>query len=197
MTSPHPPFWHLVNNRDSKRAYRTRESANSTCASSPPPISCGPVIPPISKRRSSPKLKMPVVVMGIGIQRKEGLKEQLPAGTLKFLEVLRNKESFFLTRGYFTAEFLREQGMKFVKPTGCPSLYFSPNDMKRSLSALANPGLSEAQKNSLRRLSRQRCRYDRRCPRASQARQRRKLCRPGRSGCLQPLSDRRRQRHRL
>ncbi len=59
---------------------------------------------------------------------------------------MRNKESFFLTRGYFTAEFLREQGMKFVKPTGCPSLYFAPNEMKRSLSALANPGLAEAQR---------------------------------------------------
>ncbi|RVH24305.1 polysaccharide pyruvyl transferase family protein, partial [Sinorhizobium meliloti] len=79
-------------------------------------------------------------------QRREGLKENLPAGTLKFLEVLRNKESFFLTRGYFTAEFLREQGMKFVKPTGCPSLFFAPAEMKRSLAALANPELASSQK---------------------------------------------------
>ena len=67
---------------------------------------------------------MPVVVMGIGIQRKEGLKEQLPAGTLKFLDVLRNKESFFLTRGYFTAEFLQRAGHEVRQADGLPVALF-------------------------------------------------------------------------
>lgn len=139
------PFWHLANNRGSEDLYERVNREFDICVFA----SANLLRPGYSADLEAEvfaKLKMPVVVMGIGIQRKEGLKELLPAGTLQFLEVLRKKESFFLTRGYFTAEFLREQGMKFVKPTGCPSLYFAPNEMKRSLSALANPGLAEAQK---------------------------------------------------
>ena len=63
--------------------------------------------------------------------------------------MLKQKESFFLTRGYFTAEFLRAEGMKFVKPTGCPSLFFAPNEMRRSLTSLANADLASAQKLAL------------------------------------------------
>jgi hypothetical protein len=139
------PFWHLANNRGSEDLYERVNREFDLCVFA----SANLLRPGYSADLEAEvfaKLKMPVVVMGIGIQRKEGLKDLLPAGTLQFLEVLRKKESFFLTRGYFTAEFLREQGMKFVKPTGCPSLYFAPNEMKRSLSALANPGLAEAQK---------------------------------------------------
>ncbi|MFT2214641.1 polysaccharide pyruvyl transferase family protein [Rhizobium giardinii] len=138
------PFWHLANNRGSEDLYERVNREFDLCVFA----SANLLRPGYSADLEAEvfaKLKMPVVVMGIGIQRKEGLKDLLPAGTLQFLEVLRKKESFFLTRGYFTAEFLREQGMKFVKPTGCPSLYFAPNEMKRSLSALANPGLAEAQ----------------------------------------------------
>ncbi|CAN7592061.1 polysaccharide pyruvyl transferase family protein [Pararhizobium sp. LjRoot255] len=139
------PFWHLANNRGSEDLYERVNREFDICVFA----SANLLRPGYSADLEAEvfaKLKMPVVVMGIGIQRKEGLKELLPAGTLQFLEVLKKKESFFLTRGYFTAEFLREQGMKFVKPTGCPSLYFAPNEMKRSLAALANPGLAEAQK---------------------------------------------------
>ena len=139
------PFWHLVNNRTSDDLYEQANREFDICVFA----SANLLRPGYSADLEAEvfaKLKMPVVVMGIGIQRKEGLKELLPAGTLKFLDVLRNRESFFLTRGYFTAEFLREQGMKFVKPTGCPSLYFAPNEMVRSLTALANPALADAQK---------------------------------------------------
>jgi hypothetical protein len=139
------PFWHLVNNRDSGEVYESINGAFDFCVFA----SANLLRPGYSAELEAEvfeKLKMPVLVMGIGIQRKEGLRENLPAGTLKFLDVLKRKESFFLTRGYYTAEFLREQGMKFVKPTGCPSLYFAPAEMKRSLAALANPELVEAQK---------------------------------------------------
>ncbi|MDW9980920.1 polysaccharide pyruvyl transferase family protein [Sinorhizobium meliloti] len=139
------PFWHLVNSRNSDEAYESLNEEFDICVFA----SANLLRPGYSADLEAEvfeKLKMPVVIMGIGIQRREGLKENLPAGTLKFLEVLRNKESFFLTRGYFTAEFLREQGMKFVKPTGCPSLFFAPAEMKRSLAALANPELASSQK---------------------------------------------------
>lgn len=139
------PFWHLANNQGSDELFAQVNREFDLCVFA----SANLLRPGYSADLEAEifaRLDMPVVVMGIGIQRKEGLKEQLPAGTLKFLDVLRKKESFFLTRGYFTAEFLREQGMKFVKPTGCPSLYFAPGEMRRSLSGLANPDLADAQK---------------------------------------------------
>jgi Polysaccharide pyruvyl transferase len=139
------PFWHLARSCKSEDVYERLNQEFDICVFA----SANLLRPGYSADLEAEvfgKLKMPVVVMGIGIQRKEGLKEKLPAGTLKFLDVLKHKESFFLTRGYFTAEFLREQGMKFVRPTGCPSLYFSPSGMKRSLAALANPELAHAQK---------------------------------------------------
>ena len=132
------PFWHLARSCGSEDVYERLNQEFDICVFA----SANLLRPGYSADLEAEvfeKLNMPVVVMGIGIQRKEGLKENLPAGTLKFLDVLRRKESFFLTRGYFTAEFLREQGMKFVKPTGCPSLYFNPAGMQRSLAALANP----------------------------------------------------------
>ncbi len=139
------PFWHLANNREAEDLFAQVNREFDLCVFA----SANLLRPGYSADLEAEifaKLKMPVVVMGIGIQRKEGLKELLPAGTLKFLDVLKNKESFFLTRGYFTAEFLREHGMRFVKPTGCPSLYFAPNEMKRSLAGLANPDLAKVQK---------------------------------------------------
>ena len=139
------PFWHLARSSGSDEVYEQLNQEFDICVFA----SANLLRPGYSADLEAEvfdKLNMPVVVMGIGIQRKEGLKENLPAGTLKFLDVLKRKESFFLTRGYFTAEFLREEGMKFVKPTGCPSLYFNPAQMRRSLAALANPELADAQK---------------------------------------------------
>ncbi|MCR4266041.1 polysaccharide pyruvyl transferase family protein [Nitratireductor sp. ZSWI3] len=141
------PFWHLAQSRDSDETFAALNEEFDICVFA----SANLLRPGYSADVEAEvfrRLDMPIVVMGIGIQRKEGLKDALPAGTQAFLDVLRGKESFFLTRGYFTAEFLREAGMKFVKPTGCPSLYYAPAEMRRSLGALADPGLAEAQKIS-------------------------------------------------
>lgn len=142
------PFWHLVNSRGANDVYDALNKEFDMCVFA----SANLLRPGYSADLEADvfeKLKMPVLVMGIGIQKREGLKENLPAGTLRFLEVLKQKESFFLTRGYFTAEFLRAEGMKFVKPTGCPSLFFAPNEMRRSLTSLANADLASAQKLAL------------------------------------------------
>lgn len=139
------PFWHLANKRGSQEFHERLNEEFDICIF----VSSSLLRPRYSAHIEAEvfrKLKMPVVVMGIGIQRKDALREGLPAGTLEFLDVLKNKESFFLTRGYFTAEFLREHGLKFVKPVGCPSLFFAPVEMRRSLAALANPDLGKAQK---------------------------------------------------
>ncbi|MBB5702797.1 polysaccharide pyruvyl transferase WcaK-like protein [Ochrobactrum daejeonense] len=141
------PFWHLANSLNSPDTYAQLNESFDLCLFA----SANLLRPGYAATTESfvfEKLNMPIVVMGIGIQKKENLKEELPEGTRRFLEILRRKESFFLTRGHFTAEFLKDAGMKYVRPTGCPSLYYAPDQMKRSLSRLADPGLADAQKIS-------------------------------------------------
>jgi hypothetical protein len=139
------PFWHLANNRDSNALYEQVNREFDVCVFAAANL-LRPGYSADLEAQVFEKLKMPVVVMGIGIQKKANLRDELPAGTQKFLDVLRAKESYFLTRGYFTSEFLKEQGMTFVRPTGCPSLYFNPDGMRQALTKLANPELVESQK---------------------------------------------------
>jgi len=139
------PFWHLVNSLNSPDTYAELNNSFDLCLFA----SANMLRPGYSATVESfvfEKLNMPIVMMGIGIQKKENLKNELPEGTRRLLEVLKKKESFFLTRGHFTAEFLRDAGMKYVRPTGCPSLYYAPDQMKISLNRLADPGLADAQK---------------------------------------------------
>jgi hypothetical protein len=85
------------------------------------------------------RLKMPIVMLGIGLQNRKDLENALPEGTKRLLNILKEREHYFLTRGYETAAFLKDQGYSFVQPTGCPSVYFMPHNMRRSLAAL--PGV--------------------------------------------------------
>ncbi|MCR4266981.1 polysaccharide pyruvyl transferase family protein, partial [Nitratireductor sp. ZSWI3] len=82
------------------------------------------------------QLKMPVVMLGIGLQNRKDLENQLPEGTKRLLRVLKEREHYFLTRGHETAGFLKDQGFSFVRPTGCPSVYFMPHNMRKSLRRL-------------------------------------------------------------
>jgi hypothetical protein len=139
------PFWHFANSIDDDDVYESINKEFDVIVFA----SANLLRPGYSaelEARVFEKINIPVVVMGIGIQRKGNLDDELPEGTLKFLNVLKAKQSFFLTRGYFTADFLKRFGMGFVKPTGCPSLYFSPAGVRRSLSRLADPELAEAQR---------------------------------------------------
>jgi hypothetical protein len=139
------PFWHLANSVNSAETYELLNQSFDLCLFA----SANLLRPGYAATTESfvfERLNMPIVVMGIGIQKKENLKEDLPEGTRRFLNVLKKKESFFLTRGHFTADFLKAEGMKYVRPTGCPSLYYEPAAMKRSLSHLADPELADSQK---------------------------------------------------
>ncbi|CAM5216683.1 polysaccharide pyruvyl transferase [Bosea thiooxidans] len=139
------PFWHLANSVNSPETYEKLNQSFDLCLFA----SANLLRPGYAATTESfvfERLNMPIVVMGIGIQKKENLKDALPEGTRRFLNVLKKKESFFLTRGHFTADFLKAEGMNYVRPTGCPSLYYEPAAMKRSLSHLADPDLADAQK---------------------------------------------------
>ncbi len=127
---------------------------------------------------------------GDRIQRREGSRKTWPAGTLKFLEVLRNKRASSSRGGYFTAEFLREQGMKFVSRRVALAL-LRPAEIAFARRARPIP-IRFLPEDRLRRLSRKRGRYDRRRPRAAETGKRRELRRPGRGGRLQsflPVDD--------
>jgi hypothetical protein len=81
-------------------------------------------------------IDLPVVVMGIGLQRKKDLDSGLPAGTLQFLEQIKRREHCVLTRGTETAEYLKARGLRSVVPTGCPSLFFAPDNVVKALARL-------------------------------------------------------------
>jgi hypothetical protein len=81
------------------------------------------------------KMDIPTLILGMGIQRREDL-DSLPVGTQRFLEILSTRHYPVFTRGKETAEFLRSKGLTHVTMTGCPSLYFRPDAMTKSLSAL-------------------------------------------------------------
>ncbi|MEJ6782643.1 polysaccharide pyruvyl transferase family protein [Aminobacter sp. Piv2-1] len=90
------------------------------------------------------KLKMPIVMLGIGLQNRRDLENALPEGTKRLLSVLKEREHYFLTRGFETTGFLKDQGFSFVRPTGCPSVYFMPDNMRRSLKKLPDVQVGKA-----------------------------------------------------
>lgn len=90
------------------------------------------------------KIKMPVVMLGIGLQNRRDLENALPEGTKRLLNILRDREHYFLTRGLETAGFLKDQGFSFVQPTGCPSVYFMPDNMRRALKKLPTVQVGKA-----------------------------------------------------
>ncbi|MGH6806476.1 MAG: polysaccharide pyruvyl transferase family protein, partial [Ensifer adhaerens] len=72
------------------------------------------------------------------------LENNLPEGTKRLLAILKEREHFFLTRGFETEGFLKDQGFKFVRPTGCPSVYFMPDNMRKSLRKLPEVDVGKA-----------------------------------------------------
>jgi hypothetical protein len=81
-------------------------------------------------------LNLPLVVLGMGLQRRRDLDVVIPPGTATFIEALRERGDHVLTRGTETAEFLQKHGVAHVTPTGCPSLYFRPEAMVEAIEAL-------------------------------------------------------------
>jgi len=84
------------------------------------------------------RLDMPVVMLGIGIQTRSDIEDGdgLSSETKELLEVLKSREHYFLTRGEDAAGYLRNQGCSYVRPVGCPSLYFHPDNMRKAISRL-------------------------------------------------------------
>jgi len=141
-SATHIPFWHLwnaVNNDTGLDAINDRfDICVFTCANL---LRKG--LSADAEALVLSKLDMPVVMLGIGIQNRPDLEQSLPEGTQRLLKVLKDREHYFLTRGEETAAFLRDQGFSFVRPVGCPSLYFMPGNVKRALRRLPDVKVGE------------------------------------------------------
>ncbi len=138
----HIPFWHLWNAVNNGTGLDTINERYDVCV-----FTCANLL---RKGLSADaealvlsKLDMPVVMLGIGIQNRPDLEQALPAGTQRLLQVLKAKEHYFLTRGEETAAYLRDQGFSFVRPVGCPSIYFMPANVRRALARLPDVKVGE------------------------------------------------------
>ena len=84
------------------------------------------------------RLDLPIIVLGIGCQRKRDLPTSIPEGTLHLLDVLRSKEHHIFARGSASADYLISQGLRRVWSTGCPSMFMRPENVVAAMRALKN-----------------------------------------------------------
>ena len=137
------PFWHLYNCSRNGDGFEQFNSNFDICV-----FTCANLL---RKGLSADaeadvlgKLKMPIVMLGIGQQNRKDLENALPEGTKRLLGILKEREHYFLTRGFETSGFLKDQGFSSVQPTGCPSVYFMPHNMRRALKKLPSVQVGKA-----------------------------------------------------
>jgi hypothetical protein len=142
-TATHIPFWHLWNESRNGAGLDEINASFDICV-----FTCANLLrgglSADAEALVVGNLKMPIVMLGIGIQSRANLKSSLPQGTRDLLGVLKQKEHYFLTRGEEAAGFLRDEGFSYVRPVGCPSVYFMPHNVRRALSGLRHVRIGEA-----------------------------------------------------
>jgi Polysaccharide pyruvyl transferase len=138
----HIPFWHLYNAVNNGTGLDSSNKQFDICV-----FTCANLLRKSlsadAEAQVLAKLDMPVVMLGIGIQSRPDLEESLPEGTQRLLQILKEKEHYFLTRGEETAAFLKSQGFSFVRPVGCPSMYFMPANVRRAIRRLPDVKVGE------------------------------------------------------
>ncbi len=55
------------------------------------------------------RVELPIVILGIGIQRCSDLESPLPEGTQRFIRILAERDAFVFTRGEETATYLKSR----------------------------------------------------------------------------------------
>jgi hypothetical protein len=137
------PFWHLYNCSRNGDGFEQFNSNFDICV-----FTCANLLrkglSADAEAEVLSKLKMPIVMLGIGQQNRKDLENALPEGTKRLLSILKEREHYFLTRGFETTGFLKDQGFSFVQPTGCPSVYFMPDNMRRALKKLPSVQVGKA-----------------------------------------------------
>ena len=72
---------------------------------------------------------LPIVIVGLGVQASfESRRFDLPAGTRRFLDIIRDRQVKIGVRGAFTQEFLHDLGVDTAVITGCPSNFINPSE---------------------------------------------------------------------
>jgi Polysaccharide pyruvyl transferase len=123
----HIPFWHLAGkNLDDPDFFRGLKSRFDVCVFTAANLIRSDLSAALEAQVLE-RIDLPLVVLGIGIQRFSDLKSGLPEGTQKFLRILKERDAHVFTRGHETAAFLRELGLSKVRPSGCPSMYVMPD----------------------------------------------------------------------
>lgn len=137
------PFWHLYNCSQNGDGFEQFNSNFDICV-----FTCANLLrkglSADAEAEVLSKLKMPIVMLGIGQQNRKDLENALPEGTKRLLGILKEREHYFLTRGHETTSFLKDQGFSNVRPTGCPSVYFMPDNMRRALKKLPGVQIGKA-----------------------------------------------------
>jgi hypothetical protein len=73
------------------------------------------------------RVTVPIVVIGLGVQSPNAERQlDLKAGTIRFVDLLREKKISVCVRGESTGEWLKDRGVENVYVTGCPSNFINP-----------------------------------------------------------------------
>ena len=89
------------------------------------------------------EINIPVLMMSAGIQKREDFNESCPESFRPFIDVVKRKNIRMFTRGAPTTDFLRSQGVNYVEPVGCPSLFAFPDNFRVSMQRLKRLKLEE------------------------------------------------------
>lgn len=116
------PFWHLVANLDNPEFLRRLQAGFDVCVFTAANLIRSDFSADIEAQVLE-RIRLPIVVLGIGIQRISDLESPLPAGTRNFIRLLAEQNAFVFTRGHETANFLQSQGVRNANASGCPSMF--------------------------------------------------------------------------
>lgn len=77
------------------------------------------------------KVKLPVYAIGVGAQASQNRKIELPEASKRFWSIVAERSAAIGVRGAFSAETLRQNGIRNVEVVGCPSIFRTRNrDLK-------------------------------------------------------------------
>ena len=138
----HIPFWHLWNGCRNGRGLDEINAHFDICV-----FTCANLLRKSLSTDAEAlvlaNIEMPIVMLGIGIQSRDDPISSLPEGTRNLMNVLKQKQHYFLTRGEAAAGFLRDEGFSSVRPVGCPSVYLMPGNVRTALAGLRDVQVGE------------------------------------------------------
>ncbi|MCO5091286.1 polysaccharide pyruvyl transferase family protein [Bosea sp. (in: a-proteobacteria)] len=73
------------------------------------------------------KVKLPVYAIGVGAQASQNRRIELPEASRRFWSIVAERSAAIGVRGAFSAETLRQNGIRNVEVVGCPSIFRTRN----------------------------------------------------------------------